>query len=260
MSTSLTLTDIEKMDRKDVIAALEFIAKKIGFDAGTTAVSAPTTIAPEDNPETGVQLPPVVPVVAPAPTAAQAAFAPAATAVPAAPVAAPTGIETDKNGLPWDGRIHSSARSKVADGSWKMRRGVDDEFVKGIENELRQTMGLPTLAVAASPLTPPPAAVFAQPAAPVVAPAPVVVAPPVEVPAPPVASIAPVVAAPVASAVTPMNFAKLMSLITAAFAAKTLDQATINAAVQAAGLPSLPMLAARPDLVATVADKLGLVA
>lgn len=257
MGTTITLSDIEKMDRKDVVAALEFIAKKIGFEQAATA---PAVIAPEDNPEVGVQLPPVVPQVAPAPTAAQTAFAPApAAVVPApAPTPAPTGIEVDKNGLPWDGRIHSSARSKVADGSWKMRRGVEADFVTGIENELRQTMGVAPVPVAPSPLTPPPATVFSQPAAP--APVAVPVAP-VEVPAPPLASIAPApVAAPVASAATPMNFAKLMSLITAAFAAKTLDQATINTAVQSAGLPSLPMLAARPDMVAVVADKLGLVA
>jgi hypothetical protein len=49
-----------------------------------------------------------------------------------------------------------------------------------------------------------------------------------------------------------------MQKITAAFAAKTLDQAAIGAAVQAAGLPSLPMLASRPDLVPVVATALGL--
>ena len=243
MSTTLTLTDIEKMDRKDVIAALEFLAKKIGFEQATQAPVA-TVIAPEDNPATGAFVPEVV--VAPAPTAAQAAFAPVV-----APAPVTTGIETDKNGLPWDGRIHSSARSKVADGSWKMRRGVEDEFVKGIENELRQTMGVAPVPMAPSPLTPPPAAVFSAPAAPI---------PAAPIPAPPVASIAPPpVAAPVEVA-TQLNFPKLMQRITAAFAAKTMDQGTINAAVQAVGLPSLPMLASRPDLVQAVADQLGLTA
>lgn len=244
MSTTLTLTDIEKMDRKDVIAALEFLAKKIGFEQTAPVPLTAATIAPEDNPETGKYVP--EPVVAPAPTAAQAAFAPTTLAVPAVPTPVATGIEVDKNGLPWDGRIHSSARSKIADGTWKMRRGVEDEFVKGIENELRQTMGVPPVPMAPSPLTPPPATVFSAPAAPI--------------PAPPVASIAPPpVVAPVEVA-TQLTFPKLMQRITAAFAAKTMDQAMIHEAVQAAGLPSLPMLASRPDLVQTVADKLGLTA
>jgi len=49
-----------------------------------------------------------------------------------------------------------------------------------------------------------------------------------------------------------------MQLITTAFTSKTLSQEQIKAAIEAAGLPSLPMLASRPDLVQCVADSLGL--
>jgi hypothetical protein len=49
-----------------------------------------------------------------------------------------------------------------------------------------------------------------------------------------------------------------MQKITQAFIAKTLDQATIQGACQQVGLPSLPMLASRPDLVGQVATILGI--
>lgn len=49
-----------------------------------------------------------------------------------------------------------------------------------------------------------------------------------------------------------------MKRITAAYTAKTLDQAMIQSAVSSVGLPSLPMLVSRPDLVQAVATALGL--
>ncbi len=228
MGTSITLTNIEEMERSDVVDALEFIAKKIGFNQPqeqfedeVPQVDEPTTEkpAPQGN-----------------------------------------GIEVDASGLPWDGRIHASTRSKTQDGNWKMRRGVDDDIVSAVLNELRQTMGMaPTEVVPPTPLTPPPAQVFAQPAAQVPPPP---FAPPVAPPAPPAATlpteIPQVGTATGASPSEQITFPKLMQKITAAFAAKTLDQAAIGAAVQAAGLPSLPMLASRPDLVPVVATALGL--
>lgn len=44
----------------------------------------------------------------------------------------------DKNGLPWDGRIHSSSKNKNSDGSWRYLRGVDKDLVGIVEAELRQ--------------------------------------------------------------------------------------------------------------------------
>lgn len=43
----------------------------------------------------------------------------------------------DANGLPWDDRIHSSSRARNADGSWRMKRGVQEHLVKEVEHELR---------------------------------------------------------------------------------------------------------------------------
>ena len=75
----------------------------------------------------------------------QQSFADAADEV-AEEVAQSIGQETDstkldKNGLPWDSRIHSDAKTFNADGTWKYRRGVDREvLVPQVEAELRAAM------------------------------------------------------------------------------------------------------------------------
>lgn len=43
---------------------------------------------------------------------------------------------TDKNGLPWDERIHAGTKSLNTDGTWKKRRGVDDATVAAVTAEL----------------------------------------------------------------------------------------------------------------------------
>lgn len=58
-----------------------------------------------------------------------------------APASTDGAVEVDKNGLPWDARIHSDAKEKLsAKGYWKKRRGVDDATVQAVEAELRQLM------------------------------------------------------------------------------------------------------------------------
>lgn len=178
-----------------------------------------------------------------------------------APVAAPApntnSVQLDKNGLPWDGRIHASTKTKVADGSWKMRRGVEDAEVARVEAELRQVMGTaPVPNAAASPVAPVPAAPIAAPPSPPAAPS----AP--NVPSPTVPGNAPVVSAATIAASAPpssaLTFPQLVPKITAAVQQGRLTQQQVLAACNANGLPSLPMLAARPDLVGAVAAALGL--
>jgi len=54
---------------------------------------------------------------------------------------APVGdVEVDSEGLPWDKRIHASSRNTVKDGTWRIKRGVSDEVVKEVKDELRQRM------------------------------------------------------------------------------------------------------------------------
>lgn len=61
---------------------------------------------------------------------------------------------TDKNGLPWDERIHAGTKALNADGTWKKRRGVDDATVAAVTVEL--TGAAPTPAPQPEP-TPAPA-------------------------------------------------------------------------------------------------------
>lgn len=48
----------------------------------------------------------------------------------------PGTVERDINGLPWDERIHSSSRSKNADGSWRGRKGVPPPTIAKVKAEL----------------------------------------------------------------------------------------------------------------------------
>ena len=77
--------------------------------------------------------------------------------------------DTDIEGLPWDGRIHSSNQKKTAKGVWQRRRGVTDEEYENVKAEI---LGLP--AVPAMPAAPAVPAVPAAPVAPAVPAAPAV--------------------------------------------------------------------------------------
>lgn len=41
-------------------------------------------------------------------------------------------VELDKNGIPWDERIHAGTKRKNADGTWSMKKGVDKELAAQI--------------------------------------------------------------------------------------------------------------------------------
>ncbi len=51
-----------------------------------------------------------------------------------------TGIVLDSTGLPWDERIHSSAKSQTGKGVWTKRKGVDDATFNAVSAQLRATM------------------------------------------------------------------------------------------------------------------------
>ena len=55
----------------------------------------------------------------------------------------PNGVALDKNGIPWDGRIHASSKALVADGSWRAKRGVDPTLVTTVTAELRGAQAAP---------------------------------------------------------------------------------------------------------------------
>lgn len=64
----------------------------------------------------------------------------------------------DADGLPWDHRIHASSKAKLKDGTWRKRRGVDDELVKDVEAELNQVLNVESNKSPLDSLVPPPPA------------------------------------------------------------------------------------------------------
>ena len=159
-----------------------------------------------------------------------AAVVPPPPPVEAAAVVPPTppvdGCDSD--GLPWDGRIHSSSKARLADGRWRQRRNTDPAVVTAVTAELRaaQCAPGPCASAAAVPLAPV-ATVFPFPP----------IEEPVTVPPPPAA----------------MAFPEFMRAITAA----RLAPAVVLEACKAVGMPSIPALNQRPDLIPSVAAALG---
>ncbi len=166
-------------------------------------------------------------VVPPPPPVEAAAVVP-----PPPPVEAAAG-DRDSDGLPWDGRIHSSSKARLADGRWRQRRNTDPAVVTAVTAELRAALSAPAAATGAdgaAVVPPPPAAtVLSFPFPPIEEPA--------AVPPPPAA----------------MTFPEFMRAITAA----RLAPGVVLEACKAVGMPSIPALNQRPDLIPSVASALG---
>lgn len=181
--------------------------------------------------------------------------------------AAPVGVELDKNGLPWDERIHASTKTKTVDGAWKMKRGVSPEKVAQVEAELRARVAAPLApatptATAGSPLpsassVPPmapgavdPAAVFGgAPAAPLAPPSGAPTLPPNPPVAPASATSPTDSGSPVAD---PATFEQLMPRVTAACTAGTLPPTALGAACTSVGLTGIVQLQQAPQYVPLV--------
>lgn len=137
-------------------------------------------------------------------------------------------VTVDAAGLPWDERIHSGAKSKLANGNWKLRRGVDPAQVASVEAELR---GDPK---------------------PPVAPPPPVTAPATSTPAPVAPSAPPTPPAPA----TPKPITNAAELVAAVMDKRfTTDQ--VNAACQAVGVENVASLLAKQDKLPEVLRELG---
>lgn len=183
---------------------------------------------------------------------APATTAPITTTLgPASLGAGAASVELDKNGLPWDERIHAGTKTKLKSGEWKAKKQVDPALVAQVEAELRARVAagnapagvaaVPTAPIAAipaiaNPATPPvsdPAAVFggAAPTIPT---------------APPVAPLAPSVSA------DPATFEQLMPRITAAVTAGIMPPTAVGAACAAHGVASVVTLQQSPQFVPLV--------
>lgn len=176
----------------------------------------------------------------------------ASSVAPASLTASNSGVDLDAKGMPWDNRIHAESKGKIADGTWRKKRNLDPTLLATVEAELRQLMGAPgvtPLAPTTAPIAPtPPLA----PAAPVTANLPTAsVSQPVAAPLPPAVTPAPVAGEVPADARG--MFVALVGRASAAIQGQKVTQAEVNQCCVDAGVPALPLLANRLDLVAQVA-------
>ncbi len=213
-----------------------------------TAGVDPASIALAAALSTSTASAPALQMAAPAPgSLAPTAAAPAPQAAPA-----PGGVQVDSTGLPWDASIHAKATGgggvMNADNTWRAKRGVDAAFKAQREAQLRSVMGAP----AAAPLpnaAPLPTAGPASSGVPASAPAGVAPAYAPSAPAP----------TPGVPAAPTANYVELVNTISAAMGANKINADDVRGACVMFGIPDLPLLASRLDLVSSVSARINAV-
>lgn len=264
MTIQITVIDPAKTPRAELLHVIAFLNEYTGGAVATPAAPDLPTLAPADNPATGTSPDDAFggdPVAAfgdvgnvaaagsPAISDPAIAFSPpAAPSAPSVAVATAGAVDLDKNGLPWDGRIHAGTKRKNADGTWTAKRGVDEATVAQVEAQLRGVMAIPApapVATSAAPL--PPAAV----GAPVTPPVPPVPPQPPAAPAPITAPSAPVT---IPTAPAGADFATTAKLVGELIGANRLTQQQLEGIVGKYGVapPQFGLLFNRPDLVPAV--------
>ena len=153
---------------------------------------------------------------------------------------AAVGVELDSEGYPWDHRIHASTKTKIADGSWKVKRGIDTTLIDQVRAEFDRAASVP-----AGMVPPIPQAAAVEP----------VPSQPAPTPTPPV-----VIAPAPAGTEKPTNpailFTTTLKLYAEAVAAGKIAEGSGEAWAKQVGLPSLASLVARPDLCGQFYDQL----
>lgn len=96
-----------------------------------------------------------------APSASAPSTLPTSGAVVTPPAAlnqatATGGVELDAEGHPYDVRIHSAGKSKIANGTWKLKKNVDKDLVIQVNAQNKALLGAPL------PTTTPPASNVVQ--------------------------------------------------------------------------------------------------
>jgi hypothetical protein len=154
---------------------------------------------------------------------------------------AAAGIELDSAGFPWDHRIHASTKTKIGNGTWKLKPRVEPTLIEQVRAEYKQAAAAPRTIT--PPMIPQAAAVEPVPTQPT-----------------PPAIAAPVIAPPPASAEKPTNpgllFAATLKLYADVEAAGKVQPGAGDSWAKAAGLPSLASLITRPDLCGAFYDQL----
>lgn len=295
MKLEIDLTNQPVSYGKRIIAMIEAfygmlasgpVSGEAGPEARPPLAQAASTPAPSSvDAATSPSAPEVTQVsfaVTPAPQTPALPNVPAAAAPtePAAPSTHANGVQVDKEGIPWDARIHSGGENRMnADGTWRKRKGLNDAaYVAKVKAELLAAMAVPgaPAQTAVVPEIPPLAVAAAIPAPEVaVAPAPLphvipAIAPPVaasggvdtaataSIPMPPVAGV-PATVPSLTTAHTgadalpaPTTLPEFMPRITSAMMAGTISADALLTAVKQHGLPDLPTLGHRIDLIPAI--------
>lgn len=134
MQLTLTITGYPSELQK-ILAAIDTDPLAV-IDKPTTAVAAPVQTAPVVITEG-----PLVEAVAPVQQPVMPEVVAAAPTIAGEP-------EFDSSGLAWDERIHSKQKGQTNDGKWRKQRGVDENYYKQVEAELRARYGSPVAAPA----------------------------------------------------------------------------------------------------------------
>lgn len=144
----------------------------------------------------------------------------------------------DKDGVPWDARIHSDNKQLTGKGIWRKRKNLDGGYYNAITAELKARGAT---SVPAPPAYTPPPGVPMLPAGAIAQP--VFTAAP-STPAPPPPSLPPQPQAPVQS--VGMSFGELMSRVSPAIAAGKITQQTLDTIFNWQQITGLEQLATDP--------------
>ena len=218
-------------------------------------ITVQMTSAPQPIPMTGAPVAedealPFTPLDAPAPPVAE----PVDTTSTNTTTVTAGSVDVDSEGLPWDGRIHSSNKKKITkDDTWQLRRGIDSAVVEQVKAELRQVMAIPnvsgitivsqgTITEVSESLVPP--------------------APPTETQGlhPEAGNTVPTAAAgtpQTGASSKPYSEYKLPDLMRG-ITSKMIQPDVVQSVVAKFGVPSVPALATRQDLIPLVAEALEL--
>lgn len=150
--------------------------------------------------------------------------------------------QRDKNGLPWDERIHASTKAMNADGTWRNRRNLDKAILASVTAELEKANTARTMEAATGLVPPPPPPAGATPPPP---------PPPASAPAATAPAPSPVPVVPGASSTAPaVSFPAIMIKITAAQRENKITPEAVKNLQRSLGMKgeSIAELNANPDL------------
>lgn len=130
-----------------ITASADALAKILASLDDDVVIAAPAQIAP-----VAITEGPLVEAAAPVQQPVMPEVVAAAPTIAGEP-------EFDSSGLAWDERIHSKQKGQTNDGKWRKQRGVDENYYKQVEAELRARYGspvaTPALVVAPMPVAAP---------------------------------------------------------------------------------------------------------